>query len=196
MRGNRPGVEPMKAIDVLTRDHERIQVVLALVEQGMRELAGSGYADTDAWFDLLRLCEAWVDRAHVLKEEEGLFPLLRSRGLGPEITVVAALMSQHQTGQAFLRQWRKAVERLAGGDATARQDVIVWARDYVELLREHMRIEDQYFYELADGTLTPADDEALLEKFERIDRTIGATPEQQRRWAAMVASQTVSGRPH
>jgi hemerythrin-like domain-containing protein len=186
----------MRAIDVLTRDHERIQTVLALVEQGMRELGTSGPVDTDAWFDLLQLCEAWVDRAHVLKEEEGLFPLLRSRGLGPEVTVVAALMSQHQTGQAFLRQWRKAVERLAAGDQSARQDVIVWARDYVELLREHMRIEDHYFYELADGTLTAGDDEALLEKFERIDRTIGATLEQQRRWAAMVAASPGSGRPH
>jgi hemerythrin-like domain-containing protein len=186
----------MKAIDVLARDHERIQVVLALVEQGMRELAASGPVNVDAWFDLLQLCEAWVDRAHVLKEEEGLFPLLRSRGLGPEITVVAALMSQHQTSQAFLRQWRRAVQRLAAGDASARQDVIVWARDYVELLREHMRIEDHYFYELADGTLTATDDAALLEKFERIDRTIGATPEQQQRWATMVATQTVSGRLH
>jgi hemerythrin-like domain-containing protein len=186
----------MKAIDVLARDHERIKGLLDLIAEAMRELETAPRPDVAQWEQLLEMCEQWVDKAHVLKEEQGLFPILRSRGLGPEITVVAALMSQHQTGQAFLRQWRKAVERLAGGDATARQDVIVWARDYVELLREHMRIEDQYFYELADGTLTPADDEALLEKFERIDRTIGATPEQQRRWAAMVASQTVSGRPH
>lgn len=186
----------MRAIDVLTRDHERIHALLALVEQGMRELESPGPADTNAWFDLLQLCEAWVDRAHVLKEEEGLFPLLRSRGLGPEITVVAALMSQHQTGQAFLRQWRKAVERLAAGDASARQDVLVWARDYVELLREHMRIEDHYFYELADGSLTAGDDAMLLEKFERIDRTIGATMELQKRWTAMVASYPPSSRPH
>jgi hemerythrin-like domain-containing protein len=186
----------MKAIDALARDHERIQVVLGLVEEGMRELESPGPANTDTWFDLLHLCEAWVDRAHVLKEEEGLFPLLRSRGLGPEITVVAALMSQHQTGQAFLRQLRRAVERLASGDASARHDVIVWARDYVELLREHMRIEDHYFYELAEGTLTAGDDLMLLEKFERIDRTIGATLEQQQRWAAMVAAHPPSSRLH
>jgi len=190
------GTEAMKAIDVLARDHERIQVILALVEQGMHDLESSRRANTEAWFDLLQLCEAWIDRAHVLKEEEGLFPLLRSRGLGPEITVVAALMSQHQTGQAFLRQLRRAVERLAAGDASARHDVIVWARDYVELLREHMRIEDHYFYELADGSLTAADEAALLEKFERIDRTIGATVDQQKRWAAMVAAQPPSSRPH
>ena len=196
MPGALSGTEAMKAIDVLARDHERIQVILALVEQGMHDLESSRRANTEAWFDLLQLCEAWIDRAHVLKEEEGLFPLLRSRGLGPEITVVAALMSQHQTGQAFLRQLRRAVERLAAGDASARHDVIVWARDYVELLREHMRIEDHYFYELADGSLTAADEAALLEKFERIDRTIGATVDQQKRWAAMVAAQPPSSRPH
>lgn len=196
MPGALSGTEAMKAIDVLARDHERIQVILALVEQGMHDLESSRRADTEAWFDLLQLCEAWIDRAHVLKEEEGLFPLLRSRGLGPEITVVAALMSQHQTGQAFLRQWRKAVERLAAGDASARRDVIVWARDYVDLLREHMRIEDHYFYEMADGSLSDADDAALIEKFDRIDRTMGGSDEDRRRWAAILASARVEARPH
>jgi len=186
----------MKAIDVLTRDHERIKALLDLIRDAMRELETAPRPDVATWTHLLEMCEQWVDRVHVLKEEQGLFPILRSRGLGPEVTVVAALISQHQTGQAFLRELHRALQRLAAGDAAARHDVLVWARDYVELLREHMRIEDHYFYELADGSLTAADEAALLEKFERIDRTIGATVDQQKRWAAMVAAQPPSSRPH
>jgi hemerythrin-like domain-containing protein len=186
----------MKAIDVLARDHERIKAALDLVGDAMRQLETAPRPDVEQWNDLLALCEQWVDKAHVLKEEQGLFPILRSRGLGPEVTVVAALMSQHQTGQAFLRELRRAVARLAAGDPTARQDVLVWARDYIELLREHMRIEDHYFYELADGSLSERDDAALLEKFARIDRTTGGSDEDRRRWAAMLTAASGEARPH
>jgi len=186
----------MKAIDVLARDHERIKGLLDLIADAMRELETAPRPDVAKWEQLLEMCEQWVDKAHVLKEEQGLFPILRSRGLGPEITVVAALMSQHQTGQAFLRELRRAVQRLAAGDHAARQDVIVWARDYQELLREHMRIEDHYFYEMADGSLSDADDAALIEKFDRIDRTMGGSDEDRRRWAAILASARVEARPH
>jgi hemerythrin-like domain-containing protein len=162
----------------------------------MHQLHSGAPADVAAWRDLVGLCEQWVDRAHVLKEEQGLFPLLRARGLGPEITVVAALLAQHQTGQAFLRELRQAVERLAAGDASARRDVALWARDYIELVKEHMRIEDQYFYGLADDSLSSTDDAALLEKFEQIDRAVGGSDEERRRWSALFSSPGTSTIPH
>lgn len=186
----------MKAIDVLTRDHERIKVILGLLGNAMRQLNTGGPADEASWLDLVGLCEHWVERAHVLKEEQALFPLLRARGLGPEVTVVAALLAQHQTGRAFLRELRRAVERLAGGDASARRDVALWARDYIELVKEHMRIEDQYFYGLADDSLAAADDVALLEKFEQIDRAVGGSSEQRERWSALFSSPSTSSTPH
>ena len=39
------------------------------------------------------------------------------------------------------------------------------ARGYTELIREHIRIEDEYFYKLADQLLTLAEQESVVAKF-------------------------------
>jgi hemerythrin-like domain-containing protein len=172
----------MRAIDVLNRDHDRIKTLLVRLETAWRHLEAGHAVDAAPLIDLVTLCEHWVDRAHVLKEEQALFPLLKQRGLGPEITVVSALMAQHQTGQAFLRELRAAVDRLVAGDPSARREVRLWLRDYVDLVREHMRIEDHYFYDLAGDQLTAEDDAVLLAQFERIDRAVGGASADRHRW--------------
>jgi len=70
--------------------------------------------------------------------------------------------------------------RLDSGDPLARHDFVVWARDYVGLVREHIRIEDQYFYSLAAETLQPADDATLKARFERIERVSQGSGETER----------------
>ena len=39
------------------------------------------------------------------------------------------------------------------------------ARGYCELIREHIRIEDEYFYRLADQLMTHAERQSILEAF-------------------------------
>jgi hypothetical protein len=46
------------------------------------------------------------------------------------------------------------------------------------------------------GTLSPADDVALVEKFARIDRTMGGSAEDRRRWAALLAGAGTGARQH
>ena len=48
--------------------------------------------------DVLSFFESFTDRHHD-KEEEALFPLLAKHGIGPDQTVVSALMSQHEAGR-------------------------------------------------------------------------------------------------
>jgi len=186
----------MRAIDVLTRDHQRIKTVIERLEHAVVGFDRGRGTDVGTLQEIIGLCERWVERAHVLKEEQCFFPLLEARGLGPELTVVSALLSQHRTGEAFLRELRLAVDRAGRGEAGARRDVVIWARDYVELLREHMRIEDQYFYALADDALTPGDDESLLEAFARVDRAVGGDEAGRSAWDRIPPAPGASGDVH
>ena len=53
--------------------------------------------------DVLDFFENFTDRHHD-REEEMLFPLLAKHGIGPDQTVVSALMSQHEAGRDVRRR--------------------------------------------------------------------------------------------
>jgi hemerythrin-like domain-containing protein len=162
----------MTAVESLTEEHGTILEVIGHLEHAADSVERGDPVDLRSVSDLVELCDLCVHTVHVTKEEQALFPLLASRGLGPDVTVVAALLAQHQTGGAFLRELRAAVTRTLAGDADARRDVVIWARDYAGLVREHIRIEDEYFYSLASQALRPEDDEALRGRFARIESSI------------------------
>lgn len=168
----------MTAVESLAREHQTILDVVGLLETVAGRVEQGGHVEPAMLANLLDLCERCVHGCHVVKEEQGLFPALEARGLGRDITVVSAMLAQHQTANVFLKEMRAAANRLPSGDAAARRDFAVWVRDYVGLVREHIRIEDQYFYSLAEDTLQPADDEALRQRFDKIDRT--ANPPEER----------------
>jgi len=162
----------MTAVEILSEEHRTILEVIVHLERAANRVEHGDPIDLRAVMEVVDLCDLCVHQMHVVKEEQALFPLLESRGLGREVTVVSALLAQHQTGGVFLRELRTAAARLGEGDSSARRDFVIWARDYSGLVREHIRIEDQYFYSLASQALKPADDEALQARFARIEGSI------------------------
>ena len=175
----------MTAVEELAREHRTILDVVGLLEATATHIERGGHVEPAMLGNLLGLCEWCIHASHVVKEEQGLFPLLEARGLGPETTAVAAIHAQHQTAAVFLREMRAAANRLPSGDAQARREFQVWVRDYVGLVREHIRIEDEYFYSLAQGALEAADDATLRARFDRIDRATNP-PEEAARCRALV----------
>jgi hemerythrin-like domain-containing protein len=170
----------MKAVESLIREHQDVETIVQILEAVARRVDGGGTVAAAFLADLLEVCEHAVERAHVAKEECVLFPVLATRGLDQKMTVIAALTSQHEAVRAFLGEMRTAANAIADGDTAAWRAFLLAARDYVRLVREHLRIENEYFYSLVDRTLDPADDEALLAGFERIERVV-VPPEQRAR---------------
>lgn len=170
----------MTAVESLAAEHRAILESVTWLERAAARLSEGASVDAATLGELVELCDLCVHRSHIIKEEQGLFPLLEAHGLGPDITVVSALLAQHQTGHVFLREMRNACGRLGSGEPSARYDFLMWARDYVGLVREHIRIEDQYFYSLAAETLHPDDDATLKERFARIERVSQGSGEMER----------------
>lgn len=185
----------MTAVESLTEEHGTILEVIEYLEQAAIRVERGEPVDLGSVMEIVELCELCVHVVHVTKEEQALFPLLESRGLGRDVTVVAALLAQHQTGGAFLRELRAAVTRALGGEASAGRDVVTWARDYAGLVREHIRIEDQYFYSLASRALRPEDDEALRARFSRIESSMAGRGERARCGELLDRLRSVRHRP-
>lgn len=154
----------MRFLDVLMEEHRGFVAMLDVLDAVAARLAGGREVPMPMLTDVLEFFERFADRHHD-KEEALLFPLLAKHGIGPDQTVVSALMSQHEAGRVYGSKMKQELRRFQQGDAAAAGELAANARGYTELIREHIRIEDEYFYKLADQVLTEAEHDAILQQF-------------------------------
>ena len=154
----------MKFLEVLMEEHRWFTAMLDVMDAIAERLDRGAAVPSPMLADVLDFFETFTDRHHD-REEETLFPLLAKHGMGSDQTVVRALMSQHEAGRAYGGKMRTALTRLQAGDPGAASDLATNATGYTELIREHIRIEDEYFYKLADKLLTLAEQESVVARF-------------------------------
>src|SRR5262249_23693296 len=150
-----------------------IDAVLSILETAAARLRSGERVAPDVLSGAVTLLGRFADEYHHAKEEQALFPLLARYRLGPETSFIAALKAQHEIDRAYLLEIKEGVERLAGGDVIAGPALATVLREYVDLTKEHVRLEESYFDGLIAETITPADDARLVEQFETIDRMHG-----------------------
>ena len=154
----------MRFLDVLMDEHRGFAAMLDVLDAVAARLVSGREVPTPMVADVLEFFERFADRHHD-REEALLFPLLARHGIGPDQTVVSALMSQHEAGRVYGAKMKQELKRLQRGDADAAPALAADAQAYTELIREHIRIEDEYFYKFADQVLTDAEHESIMKQF-------------------------------
>ncbi len=174
----------MKSMDLLMAEHRSIEAMLSVVDLAAARIERGEPVEARLFEDAIDFFSNFADGCHHAKEEDTLFPLLATRGFGPDMSVVAALLAQHEAGRAHVKEMRRSLEGWKRGDPQAALALATAAKAYGELLREHMRIEDEYFYDLAAGLLDAAADQTLLERFEHVESLSGGEHERYERIVA------------
>jgi len=169
----------MRFLDVLMDEHRGFGSMLDVLDAIAGRLERGSEVPMPMLVDVLDFFERFTDRHHD-REEAMLFPLLAKHGIGPDQTVVSALMSQHEAGRVYGMKMRQELKRLQQGDPAAAAALVADARGYTELIREHIRIEDEYFYKLADRVLTEAEHAAIVEQFSGSPGSRASHPERER----------------
>lgn len=169
---------PTSFVEVLVAEHRGFKAMLSVLEAMAARLRQQGDVPPRMIADVLDFFETFSDRHHA-REERALFPVLARHGMSQDQTVVHALLAQHDTGRVYCRKLRADQARLAAGE-TAVDDFVAHALGYCELIREHIRIEDEYFYELADQLLTEAEQRDVVTEFSTPARGPAAGAEQER----------------
>jgi len=154
----------MRFLDVLMEEHRGFKVMLDVLDAVADRLSRGAAVPTTMLGDVLDFFEIFTDRHHD-REEETLFPLLAQHGVGADQTVVRALTTQHEAGRMYGGKMRAAFVRIQAGDPGAAAELASHAKGYTELIREHIRIEDEYFYKLAGQLLTLAEQESVVARF-------------------------------
>jgi len=145
---------------VLLDEHRTIEGMVEVLE-AMAARLERGAALPDGMVDeVLDFFQGFCDVNHHVKEEELLFPALARRGAAVDATPINAYVAQHEIARGYMRELRGLAGELRRA-ATARAAFAATAREYVSLMREHIRIEDHYFSEMAEQVLTPQEDATL-----------------------------------
>ena len=79
------------------------------------------------------------------------------------------MIYEHEQGRKFVRGMDESIEAAANGDAAAQKEFIRNAREYIDLLREHIQKEDHCLFAMANNAFNEQDQQALLAAFEKVE---------------------------
>jgi len=145
-------------IDILMAEHRIIEKVLDALELAAeREMPVSFYERA------LDFLAAFADKCHHAKEEERLFPILERHGIPREMGPIGVMCDEHVLGRAHVGKMREQL-RLGRRDALCRESV-----EYVALLRQHIRKEDEVLFQMARQVMAEDDARRLATSFAQAD---------------------------
>jgi hemerythrin-like domain-containing protein len=161
--------ERMTSVDLMLEEHRVIERMLLVLEESAARLDRGLLVPRIVLAGVLDFFRVYADAGHHAKEEDLFFPALTARGVDPDASPIGALRAQHEVGRALVREMHDVLDGAAAGETAARRAFAASARDYIGMLREHIRLEDHYFLEYARDYLSPQDDEELRRQMDAVD---------------------------
>lgn len=159
----------MRATQILKAEHDVILNVLDCLEKLADEASASKKLDARSARDVLELLGTFADQCHHGKEEGVLFPKLVKKGLPEKVGPLAVMLAEHETGRAEIAGMRAALVEWDLGRPAALERFFGHAHAYVELLVDHIAKENNVLFPMADGMLSEAEQEEVLERFSSVE---------------------------
>lgn len=160
----------------LMTEHRLIGRVLAAMIRAANRLDDAKVVDSAFWTGAVDFLHNFADSFHHAKEEELLFELYARRGLPSDDGPVAVMLAEHEQCRLLMRSVEETAALLAAGAAdveNVRHDLAAAAREFVELLEQHIQKEDNILYPMGEQLLTADDQEHLLKRFDEADDRLG-----------------------
>jgi hemerythrin-like domain-containing protein len=165
----------MRAIEILRTEHEQIQEGLSTLLATAERVATMTPVKPEVVERSLDFFDHFADGIHHAKEEQLLFPALERAGFPSDRGPLAVMRSEHELARALLRRMRDAARDLEFVP-TARSRFVTAARQFADLMANHMGKEDGVLFEAAERLLAPSEAAALDAAFERFEAERAVLP--------------------
>lgn len=151
-----------KAISDLEHEHEAILTALKIMEKMVSASADdtSDLLKTDI-LSFMTFLKEFADKCHHGKEEGILFPALKESGIPEKNGPIEVLLAEHSEGRTLIKNME---ENVAG--VFKQIEFATIAREYINLLRNHIQKENEVLFPMAERTLAPARLEKIYQLFE------------------------------
>ncbi len=157
------------AVQVLRDEHDVILAMLTTVEATAQRVETGEEVPLSLLTDLQDFLVLFADRSHHGKEEDLLFPLLERKGVPRVGGPVGCMLVEHDEGRGFVRAMAQNASACAAGEASARNAWSEAAREYANLLRNHIWKENEVLFLMADRLLSSEEQSTLAKEFERVE---------------------------
>jgi hemerythrin-like domain-containing protein len=162
----------LKATEQLRKEHKAVKVMLRVLEKITKNLEAGDSIDPDHLASIIEFFQVFVDRCHHVKEENMLFVAMQKTTDPGDGDRIGALLKDHVSGRNYIRDLSHAAKHFQDGDMAAVPEIIRWARAYITLVIQHIDIEDNVLYPLANERLSPKKQEELLAQFDKLEEEI------------------------
>lgn len=129
-----------------------------------RALRGEGF-EVESLKRCVEFFRSFADACHHAKEEYLLFPALESRSVPREGGPIGCMLEEHWLARGHTREMGEALEAKEQGNKDAGQRFHAAARQYLDLLTNHIYKEDNVLFNIGDDLLTGEDQASLRRKF-------------------------------
>ncbi|MCA9630816.1 MAG: hemerythrin domain-containing protein [Myxococcales bacterium] len=147
--------------EILRREHATILDALDRLEALAGHLDAGVEIPSEEASELVRFLVDYVDRFHHEKEEQFLFPALLRAGMPATSGPVPVMLHEHDLGRRFVR----TMAAIAQQGLIDRESFVAAASGFVELMRIHIRKENNALFVMAEQVLSDAAKQALLDEF-------------------------------
>jgi len=152
----------MKCTELLIQDHKAILRALDVLGQMANRVEEHQVLEHDDVENILRFLRSFADEYHQGKEESALFPELR-RTQSAQEPALRQMLFEHDQERSLVEAIEEALFTRKG------PEFVHFAHRFIDLIRSHVRKEDNILFEIVERSLTPEQDEkvvAACEKFE------------------------------
>ena len=153
---------------ILEAEHRLVLEVADAADHECAHIEATGTVRKDLAGDIIGFFRYFGDGLHHPKEEGLLYSRCHRRGMTDDDEPFEQMAGEHEWCRGTLDWLEQQLERIEPGDRDA---ALAWAtrlREYVEVLRCHVEVEEDVFFDTAQHYLTEEDRHQLTEEFEAV----------------------------
>lgn len=154
---------------ILRQEHEAILKMIGAAEAAASRLERGEGVRQETLGNILEFFRVFADQCHHGKEEDLLFPLLESKGLQRDGGPTGVMLAEHEQGRSLIKEMAAATEAYPASPSEAGARWAQAAKGYAALLQGHIFKENNVLFRMAEQMLTPAEQAALAEGFEKLE---------------------------
>ncbi len=148
---------------ILSEEHQHILKVIELLERECSAMEKGGKLREDFFQKTIKFIREYADKFHHGKEEEVLFVELCKESTNMHCNPTYQMRHEHDLGRGFVKEME------AGLKERNISKVVSGARNYAQLLREHIYKEDNILYPMAEEALGDKEKKEVELKFKEMD---------------------------
>lgn len=150
-------------VNELKAEHQIILRVIRALANGLDEFERSGDFPAGFFQKCVTFIRLFADACHHGKEEDLLFPVLESRGIPRDGGPIGVMLYEHQVGRKLTKEMAAALDALPSDGPSAKTKFVQNARQYVDLLTNHIFKEDNVLFNMG-ARIMSTDDRTTLER--------------------------------